>query len=210
MSPPVVYVHGLWLPGEESLILRRRLARGFDLALQVFRYSATSTGMDEITGELESFVRDLRAPAVHFIGHSLGGLVIYRFLERFPDQPQGRVVFLGTPCVGSRAAERAGRFAPIAHLMGQSVAAELLRPHERRWGHERPLGIIAGEQPLGLGRLLAHFTEPNDGTVAVTETQMPGATDAIVLPVSHLGMLVSARVAREAGTFLTCGRFSLR
>jgi len=37
-----------------------------------------------------------------------------------------------------------------------------------------------------------------------------GATDHIVLPVSHLGMLLSARVARETGTFLTQGRFALR
>jgi pimeloyl-ACP methyl ester carboxylesterase len=209
LSPPVVYVHGLWMPGEESLILRHRLAKGFDLTLQSFRYSAASSSMGEIAERLDSFVRELKAPAVHFLGHSLGGLVIHRFLERFPDQPPGRVVFLGTPSVGSRAAERAGRFGPIAHLMGQSVAAELLEPHERRWAHARPLGIIAGRQPIGFGRLFAHFTEPNDGTVAVSETRMPGATDTIVLPVSHLGMLASAGVARETGTFLTHGRFSL-
>jgi hypothetical protein len=39
---------------------------------------------------------------------------------------------------------------------------------------------------------------------------MPGATDHISLPVSHLGMLVSARVAHETGRFLTYGHFSLR
>ena len=210
MSQPVVYVHGLWMPGEESLILRRRLAQGCDLALQAFRYSAASSSMGEITEHLDSFVRELKAPAVHFLGHSLGGLVIYRFFERFPNQPPGRVVFLGTPCVGSRAAKRAARFSPIAHLMGPSVAAELLTPHERRWAHTRPLGIIAGRQPIGFGRLFAAFTEPNDGTIAVSETRMPGATDSIVLPVSHLGMLVSARVARETGLFLTQGRFTLR
>ena len=54
MSQPVVYVHGLWMPGEESLILRRRLANGFDLALQAFRYSAASSSMGEITGHLDS------------------------------------------------------------------------------------------------------------------------------------------------------------
>ena len=120
------------------------------------------------------------------------------------------MVFLGTPCVGSRAAKRAARFSPIAHLMGPSVAAEVLTPHERRWAHARPLGIIAGRQPIGFGRLFAAFTEPNDGTIAVSETRMPGATDSIVLPVSHLGMLVSARVARETGLFLSQGRFTLR
>jgi pimeloyl-ACP methyl ester carboxylesterase len=155
-------------------------------------------------------VQQLEASELHFVGHSLGGLVIYRFLERFPAQPPGRVVFLGTPCVASRAAQSAGRFAPIAHLMGRSVAEELLQPRTRHWTYSRPLGVVAGSQPLGVGQLLAQFDEPNDGTIAVRETRMPGASDHIVLPVSHLGMLVSARVAREVGLFLTQGHFSLR
>src|ERR1700724_916112 len=206
----VVYVHGLWMRGDESLILRRRLAHDFGLTLQAFRYSAASSTMSDIGERLAGLVRELKAPAVHFVGHSLGGLVIYRFLERFPDQPPGRVVFLGTPCVASRAAQRAGRFAPVAHLMGQSAAEELMQPRERRWAHARELGIIAGSAPIGVGQLLAGFAEENDGTVAVSETRMPGATDHIVLPVSHLGMLLSARVARETGTFLTQGRFAHR
>jgi len=200
----------LWLPGEESLVLRSRLSHDFALRLHAFRYSAVVSGMSSITARLAEFVRELGSPEVHFVGHSLGGLVIHRFLERFPEQPPGRVVFLGTPSVASRAAEHAGRFAPVAHLMGQSVAEELLRPHERRWTHPDPLGIVAGTQPLGLGQLLAHFDEENDGTVAVSETRMYGASDHIVLPVSHLGMLVSARVAHETGLFLTQGHFSLR
>jgi pimeloyl-ACP methyl ester carboxylesterase len=206
----LVYVHGLWMPGEESLILRRRLGHDFALTLHAFRFSAASSSMSDITARLEDFVRELAVPEVHFLGHSLGGLVIYRFLERFPQQPPGRVVFLGTPCVASRAAERASRFAAVAHLMGQSVAEELLKPRERRWTHERPLGIVAGKQPIGFGQLLADFDEENDGTIAVSETRMPGAADHIVLPVSHLGMLVSARVAEETGLFLTQGHFSVR
>lgn len=207
---PVVYVHGLWMPGEESLILRHRLAHEFSLELRSFRYFAVSAAMSEVTQRLDEFVRELRSPVVHFVGHSLGGLVIYRFLEQFPAQPAGGAVFLGTPCVGSRAAERAARFTPVAHLMGPWAAEELLQPHERRWRHTRPLGIIAGTQPLGLGQLFADFHEDNDGTVAVSETQMPGAADTLVLPVSHVGLLLSARVAHETGLFLTQGRFSLR
>ena len=206
----VVYVHGLWMPGQESLILRHRLAHEFDLTLHSFPYSAAFASMSAITDRLQVFVRELEAPAVHFVGHSLGGLVIHRLLERFPEQPPGRAVFLGTPAVASRAAEHAARFAPVAHLMGQSVAQELLQPCERRWTHTRELGIVAGSQSLGVGHLLAAFEEENDGTIAVSETRMPGATEHIVLPVSHLAMMLSARVAHETGLFLTQGRFSLR
>ena len=203
-------MHGLWLPGEESLVLKRHLAEEFALELHWFRYFGASESMSEITSRLAAFVRELGSAEAHFVGHSLGGLVLYRLLERFPDQPPGRVVFLGVPCVASRAAERAGAFAPLAHLMGPTVTEELLTRKERRWTHPRQLGVVAGNQPIGLGQFLAHFDEENDGTVAVSETRMPGAADHIVLPVSHLGMLVSARVAHETGLFLTQGRFSLR
>ncbi|MBW4052978.1 MAG: alpha/beta hydrolase [Proteobacteria bacterium] len=206
----VVYVHGLWMPGGESMLLAHRLLREFGLQVHAFAYSAVASGMEEITAHLQSFVRDLEVPAVHFVGHSLGGLVIYRFFERYPEQPPGRVVFLGTPSVESRAAVQAGRSRFVSALMGPSVADELLRPRERRWTFRRPLGIIAGTQALGLGQLLAGFEEECDGTVGVSETRLPGATDHIVLPVSHLGMLVSPRVAQETGQFLTKGRFSLR
>jgi pimeloyl-ACP methyl ester carboxylesterase len=206
----VIYVHGLWMPGGESLLLAQRLLREFGLHVHAFPYSAGTLHMEEITGHLRSFVRSLELPAVHFVGHSLGGLVIYRYFEHYPEQPPGRAVFLGTPCLESRAAVQAAQLRFVSALMGPSVADELLRPRERSWTFERPLGIIAGSQSIGLGQFLAGFDEECDGTVAVSETRLPGAADHITLPVSHMGMLVSPRVARETGSFLRDGRFSLR
>jgi pimeloyl-ACP methyl ester carboxylesterase len=191
----VVYVHGLWMPGEESLVLRHRLVQDFGFTFHALRYSAAFSSMDAIIGGLDEQVRGLEAEELHLVGHSLGGLVIHRFLERFPEQPPGRVVFLGTPALASRAAQSANRFVRMAPFMGRSVAEELLSSQERRWPHSsRPLGIIAGTEPFGVGQFLAHFDEDNDGTVAVSETRM----------------LVSARVAQEVGRFLTTGSFSLR
>ena len=207
-TTPVVYVHGLWMPGEESLVLAHRLTGEFALTLHTFRYSTAFASLERTLERLDAFCAELAAPALHFVGHSLGGLIIHRLLARYPAQPPGRAVFLGTPCVASRAAEQAARFAPLAHRMGPSVGEELLKPRERQWGQPRPLGIIAGSQPLGVGQFLAGFDEDNDGTVAVSETRMPGASAHLVLPVSHVGMLLSARVAQETGLFLTAGHFS--
>ena len=92
MGEAVVYVHGLWMSGGESLLLRRRLSREFGMDVHPFRYATASSTMTEITSRLQSFVRGLEASRLHFVGHSLGGLVIYRFLERYPKQPPGRVV----------------------------------------------------------------------------------------------------------------------
>jgi hypothetical protein len=49
--------------------------------------------------------------------------------------------------------------------------------------------------------------EPSDGTVLVEETRLHGATDHVVMRVSHSGMLFSASVAKQAGVFLRTGRF---
>ena len=205
----VVYVHGLWMPGGESRLLAHRLLREFGFQVHAFPYSAGTWGMEEITAHLQSFIRSLELPTVHLVGHSLGGLVIYRFLEHYPEQPPGRVVFLGTPCLESRAAVQAARSRLVGALMGPSVADELLQPRERQWAFRRALGIIAGTQSVGLGQFVAGFDEECDGTVAVSETRLPGAADHITLPVSHMGLLVSPRVARETGLFLRDGRFSL-
>jgi pimeloyl-ACP methyl ester carboxylesterase len=208
-SADIVYVHGLWLTGHESLVLRRRLEREFDCRVHPFHYRSVAVPMSETTARLHQFVSKLGAPALHLIGHSLGGLVIYRFLERYPQQKAGRVVFLGTPAVASRAAAGAARLRWAAPLVGRCIAEELGSQRERSWNGSRDLGIIAGTRRLGLGQFIARFDEDSDGTVAVSETRLPGATDHLVLPVSHMGMLLSARVAREVAGFLGTGRFSL-
>jgi pimeloyl-ACP methyl ester carboxylesterase len=166
--------------------------------------------MAQITGELHKFVAARAPRELHLVGHSLGGLVAYRFLERFPGQPPGRVVFLGTPAVASRAANAVSRMAWARALLGRPIAEELLSARQREWSMPRELGIIAGTLALGLGQLFVRFEEENDGSVAVSETRLPGATDFIAVPVSHFGMLLSARVASETGRFLVNGHFSLR
>jgi pimeloyl-ACP methyl ester carboxylesterase len=197
------------MSGGESLFLRRRLASEFGFDVHSFRYAAASSTMPQIIENLRRVVDRLQPAKLHFVGHSLGGLVIYRFFERFAQQAPGRVVFLGTPSVASRAAVRASHIRLVASLMGKPVAEELLQPRERRWAlPERALGVIAGTQPLGFGQILAQFQEDCDGTIAVSETRLPGATAHLCLPVSHVGMLVSARVAKETGHFLQHGRFS--
>jgi hypothetical protein len=62
---------------------------------------------------------------------------------------------------------------------------------------------------MGLGHFFTTLDGDNDGTVAVSETRLPGATDFITLPVPHMGLVLSARVARATCRFLKEGRFSI-
>ena len=203
----VVYVHGLWMTGIESVWLRRRLARERGFECHVFRYPSVRGAQERILAALRDTIAAVDAPQVHLVGHSLGGLVIQSCLARYPMRQPGRVVFLGTPAAGSLEARRLAQSRWGLRMLGASSARELLGGQPRRWDSERELGIIAGTLPLGFGRLLLKFDEDSDGTVAVSETKIAGAAGFLPLPTTHSGLLLSARVARETGSFLEYGRF---
>ncbi|MFH1605396.1 MAG: hypothetical protein ABIH03_15990, partial [Pseudomonadota bacterium] len=69
------------------------------------------------------------------------------------------------------------------------------------------LGVIAGSRPWGLGYLVLRLPGTNDGVVRLEETDARGMRARIVLPVSHSGMLLSVRVARQVAAFLARGAF---
>lgn len=207
MTTTVVFVHGLWLTGIESTLLRQRLGAELGCDTHYFRYPSVTATMDEILSSLDAFVRGLPAATVHLVGHSLGGIVVHRYLESRPDAPPGRAVVLAAPLQGSRAAQVVARWPIGLAIMGRNIEAEVLPTAARRWESQRELGVIAGDLSLGVGRLLGLGDEPNDGTVLVAETELPGATDRIVVPVSHTGMLFSPEVARFTAAFLRSGRF---
>jgi pimeloyl-ACP methyl ester carboxylesterase len=209
MRTAAVFVHGLWLTGAESLLMRRRLAASRGFQCHSFTYRTVGNSMEPVIERLAQFVSRIDADSVHFVGHSLGGLVLYRYFERVQDGPPGRVVFLGSPTVKSRTAEKVGRLPLLSLLIGRLVTEELVSAsNSREWRSTRELGCIAGTRPMGLGRFFASFDEECDGTIGVSETKLPGHKAHVTLPVSHMGMLASRAVAAQVGEFLMNGRFA--
>lgn len=206
----IVFVHGLWLTGIESTLLLQRLGAELECETHYFHYPSVTASMADILAELHAFTRGLDATTLHFVGHSLGGIVVLRLLEAHDDLPQGRAVLLGSPLKGSRAARGVARWPIGAAILGRNIEAEVLTPRPRRWDGRRDLGVIAGDSSLGLGRLFGALDEANDGTVCVSETQLEGSTDHIVLPISHTGMLFSGEVAHQTARFLAAGSFTRR
>lgn len=195
--------------------LRSRLVNDFQFAAEPFSYASVSGSMVDHVKALREFAQGHRADRLHFIGHSLGGLVVLKLLEATADLPPGRAVLLGSPLQGSRAAQGLARW-PLGRAMlgitmrDEFLPAESLEPQSpaRIWDGRREVGVIAGSAGLGLGRLVASLDGDNDGTVMVAETQLPGAKDHIVLPVTHTGMLFSAEVGRQCAEFLRTGKFA--
>jgi pimeloyl-ACP methyl ester carboxylesterase len=212
----VVYVHGLWLNGWESLLLRQRLSRQLNCTTLSFRYASVGTGLEENVRALAEFLGGTRADTLHLVGHSMGGSVILDLFEgtaaRGADVvlrlPPGRIVLLGSPVRGSRAARNLSQFPLGRRMLGLTAHEALLPERDRQWRGERELGIIAGTLPVGFGRFIGSFGGPSDGTVLVEETQVPGATQHISMRTTHSGMLYSAVIARQIAAFLRDGRFA--
>ena len=207
-APQVVLVHGLWFGAWSLAPLARRLhAAGFEA--RRFRYRTTAAALDQHVRDLRAFVGPAPRAPLHFVAHSLGGLVTLQMLAAYPDLPAGRVVLLGSPLQGSAVARKATRVPGGRRLLGAArptleAGFAGLAP-SREIGRE--IGMIAGSRGVGLGLLLGGVGGPGDGTVAVEETRAEGLADHRVLPVTHTGMLFSRAVARQACEFLQAGRF---
>lgn len=208
--PTLLFIHGLWMTGAEAFAFRRRMEREHGFDTSVFAYRTTREPLETVIDRLGDHIATLGAATLHIAAHSLGGLVALNYLaRRHPETPPGRLVLLGSPVNGSAAAQRLGGTEFGRRLIGPVATEVLLAACRRDGGLPRDTGVIAGTRPMGLGRWVAQFDEANDGTVAVAETELEGATDRLVLPVSHLGMLMSPRVAAACGHFLREGRFPL-
>jgi pimeloyl-ACP methyl ester carboxylesterase len=209
VSTVVVYVHGLWLTGIEGGILRKRLAKDLSAETCAFSYASVNSSMAANAQALAKFLSGLRADTLHLVGHSLGGLVILKLFEGGDADrlPPGRIVLLGSPLNGSRAARNLARLPLGKKILGRGVEEELLSLRERRWQGQRELGVIAGSLAVGLGRLVGVGGAPSDGTILVDETRLPGIRAHLVLKVSHTGLPFSPTVARQTGAFLSSGDF---
>jgi len=204
----VVLVHGLWMSGLELGVLRSRLQREHGFDVHVFSYPTMHGDAAEICGGLAEFAaRAGGGSPVHLVGHSLGGAFVYRTLSDCGARFSGNAVVLGSPLNGSKAALGASQWAPVRPLLGPHVLNELAPQKGRRWTGSGALGSIAGSRRIGTGQFFAHFDEENDGTVAVSETVIPGLSDHIVLPHSHIGMLFAEDVAQQVAFFLRNAAF---
>jgi pimeloyl-ACP methyl ester carboxylesterase len=202
----VVTVHGLWMRGASMAVLRRRLEpHGFRVTH--FSYPSVTCSLEASAAALEMHLRAVPGDTVHLVGHSLGGVLSCALLERGLPARLGRIVCLGAPFKGSLTAARLLRWPGGKRVIGACLADVNARGGFARLPAGVEVGSIAGRIPLGVGRLLGPFPEPNDGTVAVAETKIDGLADHVVLPVSHFSLLWSSAVAAQAEHFLLHGQF---
>jgi pimeloyl-ACP methyl ester carboxylesterase len=165
---------------------------------------------DGLAPDINVFAETISGP-LHFVTHSLGGLVVRSFLERHSPKRMGRVVMLGPPNGGSELADLVTQLGLDQVLLGK-VGGDLATrcPSDAICGNPLAyeLGIIAGNRSIDPIFPKLIIKGPNDGKVSVASTKLAGMTDHLVLPVSHTLMIVSPMVARQVVNFLDVGQFS--
>ncbi len=192
-------------------MIKRRFEREYGMRALLFNYPSVRGTLDENAAALAAFIHEQNIDRVHIVGHSLGGVLALRLHANNPEFLAGRVVCLGSPLTGSRAANFLSELEWAEEIIGRSLPEGIIHQTANDWAshvaEHRDIGVIAGTVPLGFGRLFANFDEDNDGTIGVSETRLDGAKDHLVMPVSHKGMLVSAAVADQAAAFIKRGEF---
>lgn len=201
----VVLLHGIWMRAAVTARLGSRLRQqGF--AITRFDYASIRRPFAQHRACLLRLVEGIAQP-VHLVGHSLGGVLAVDFLQhaQLPTTAVARVVCLGSPLNGSALAGRLHR-ARLDRL-GLGHAREVLLSGLPTWTGPQQIGVIAGDGPIGLSWLLGRLPRPNDGTVADSETRLPGIADHVRVRASHTGLLYSRAAAELTSRFLRSGRF---
>lgn len=164
----------------------------------------------QIHPEIVPFARSIPGK-LHFIGHSMGGLVIRSYLHRHRPQNLGCVVMLGTPNQGSEVADilkDRWAYRKFFGPAGQQLVTELTTADALFGRIDYGLGVIAGSRSIDpISSLI--IGDPNDGRVSIERTKIAGMADHTVVTVSHAFLPASKQVHRLVLEFLRQGRFPL-
>jgi pimeloyl-ACP methyl ester carboxylesterase len=205
----VVLLHGLARSNMAMWLLKQRLEEA-DLYVKTIDYASLNQTPEQIVQNISQQINECCRSVnnrVHFVGHSLGGLLIRAYLVENKLDNLGSVVLIGTPNQGSEIADYAnrkwwGKFAgPAALSLGtkkESFPNTLPEP-------DYPVGIIAGVSSSDNEEIIPGL---DDGLVSVESTKLENMQDFIAVPSGHSMMRYNKEVARQTIHFLKHGQFT--
>ena len=213
----VLVLHGLFRSHSSMEPLCQYLAENGGYLVCNVEYPSTRAGIAEHAAGLANIVENLDGvEEIHFVGHSLGNMVIRCYLATaaagtgLPDPRIRRFVMLAPPNRGSEIAAALAEnelFQAIVGEPGRQLGAEWPWLEAKLRVPSCTFGIIAG----GLGNATGFnplLPGDDDGTVTVSSTRLEGACDFLLLPVLHSSIMHNERVMSQTLSFLRNGQFA--
>lgn len=218
-GPGVVVLHGLFRSAASMVHMARYLREQGNYTVFNVSYPTTRGELGDHAATLDKVIRNLTGiDRLDFVAHSLGNLVIRRWLADrqrgvdgvVPDKRVHRMVMLGPPNNGAQMAEYFAKnhlFRFVAGASATQMAEDWQAMQAKLCTPACPFGILAGGRSgeKGYNPLL---TGDNDLVVSVESTRLCGATDFAVLPVVHTLMMDDPKVQEMTLRFLRHGYFT--
>lgn len=210
----VVLLHGLARTAISMNPMQRALtAEGFETAN--IDYASRQHTVEELAEivvpeGLEACRAHDNVGRIHFVTHSLGGIVLRQYLSMHSIPDLGRVVMLGPPNQGSVAVDQL-RDVPGFDWLNGPAGLQLGKGEDsvpRKLGPATfELGVIAGNRTID--PITSSVLEnPDDGRVSVADTRLDGMADFVVVEHSHAFMMRMRRPIDLTIRFLNNGSFA--
>jgi pimeloyl-ACP methyl ester carboxylesterase len=211
-SSGVVLLHGI---ARTSRSLRKveSALRTCGFATLNLDYASRRKPLDALAADIHpdiaAFADSLGGP-LHFVAHSMGGLLTRVYVAHYRPAALGRVVMLGTPNGGSEVADLLKRLSIFRALYGPA-GQQLTTEQDDRLTSLPPLdyavGVIAGIRSIDPIASRFILPRPNDGRVSVQSAKLANMADHTIVKASHTGLLRHRVAIDQTISFLQDGRF---
>ena len=208
----VILLHGLARTSKAMNTLQKRLNKCGYRTLNI-SYPSTQHSIENLSDTVyDEIVQRCLAhdpTHVHFVTHSMGGIILRYIMKHRPISCIGNTVMLGPPNHGSEVVDKL-RHLRIFHWLngpaGQQLGTDERSIPQQLGSATFPVGIIAGRKSINpLLSLL--INKPNDGKVSVESSKLNGMKDFVVMNTTHTFMMYNPQVIQQVIHFLEHGYF---
>jgi len=206
----VVLLHGLWRSENSMNKMEKSLAEA-GYRVHNIEYESTKKPVEVLAGEAVADGLEAcgEADTIHFVTHSMGGILVRQYLQERDIDHLGRVVMLGPPNQGSEVIDLYADWPGFEWFSGpaglQLGTGEASLPRSLGPAHF-DVGIIAGNRTIN-PILSQSLPGRDDGKVSVDSTRVEGMNDHMELPVTHVFMMRNEEVIGQVLHYLANGYF---